>query len=299
MRVKPSLSWTEQGALLLRRGLAIGDEPACRRFLAASNYYRFSGYARYFQVAPHLGNNDFHPGTTFEQVRAVYDADQAVRIALIRPLAEVELLLRSHTARVIADQHGPYVRYLEQDFYTDVPGREPTVASCRRDIARSRDRHILRYRLEMGEHSDFSKLPVWSAVEALSFGTLSKTIERGGRGSLAGAVASSIGIAKSGFAARVKALVYLRNRCAHQSRLWHHSVVDAGPTPNNVRSRAKKLAGQFGPRSVLDVVVSLDDMTSRSGTSAPMLPLLVQQNARESDFWRGLTAPEGSRDHRS
>ena len=294
--MKPSLSWDEQVALMVGRGLIIDDESACARFLAASNYYRFSGYARYFQKAPHLGDDDFRPGTTFDEVRAVYDADEALRTALVRPLAQVELMLRSHVARVIADQHGAYVRYLEEDFYTDVAGREPTVTSCLRDIDRSKDRHILRYR-DGGDRADYSKLPVWSAVEAWSFGTLSKAIERGGSGSLADDVATSIGVAKAGFAYRVKALVYLRNRCAHHSRLWHHSVIDAGPTPNNVRNKAKRLAGQFSPRSVIDVIASLDDMTFRGVVADPLLPWLVDNHVRESNFWRGVTTPEAPRDH--
>lgn len=294
--MKPSLSWDEQVALMVGRGLIIDDESACARFLAASNYYRFSGYARYFQKAPHLGDDDFRPGTTFDEVRAVYDADEALRTALVRPLAQVELMLRSHVARVIADQHGAYVRYLEEDFYTDVAGREPTVTSCLRDIDRSKDRHILRYR-DGGDRADYSKLPVWSAVEAWSFGTLSKAIERGGSGSLGDDVATSIGVARAGFAYRVKALVYLRNRCAHHSRLWHHSVVDAGPTPNNVRNKAKRLAGQFSPRSVIDVIASLDDMTFRGVVADPLLPWLVDNHVRESNFWRGVTTPEAPRDH--
>lgn len=292
--MKPSLSWDEQVSLMVSRGLAVDDRAECARFLAASNYYRFSGYARYFQNAPHLGDNDFHPGTTLDEIRAVYDADEALRTALVRPLARVELMLRSHVARVIADEHGPYGRYLEEDFYTDVGDREPTVESCLRDIDRSKDHHILRYR---GVGVDYSKLPVWSAVEAWSFGTLSKAIERGAGGDLAGAVATSTGIAKAGFAYRVRALVYLRNRCAHHSRLWHHSVLDAGPTPNNVRKKAKRDAGQFEPRSVLDVITSLDDMAARGDVADPLLPRLVADHPRDSAFWQGLTRPQSPRDH--
>lgn len=216
--VKPSLSWDEQVALMVGRGLAVSDKTACAQFLAVTNYYRFSGYARYFQQAPHLGDDSFRPGTAFDEIRAIYEADEALRAALVRPLARIELMLRSHVARVIADDHGPYGRFLE-DFYTDIGGREPTVKSCLRDIDRSKDRHILRYRDTGGDCVDYSKLPVWSAVEAWSFGTLSKAIERGAGGGLADSVATSTGIAKAGFAYRIRSLVYLRNRCAHHSRL--------------------------------------------------------------------------------
>jgi abortive infection bacteriophage resistance protein len=295
--LKQSLSWDEQVALMVGRGLAVADQFACARFLAATNYYRFSGYARYFQKAPHLGDDDFRPGVTFDEIRAVYDADEALRIALVRPLAQVELMLRSHLARVIADEHGAYGRYLEASFYTDVGDREPTVDSCLRDIDRSKDRHILHYREAGVDRADYSKLPVWSAVEAWSFGTLSKAIERGAGGDLADAVATSAGIAKAGFAYRVRALVYLRNRCAHHSRLWHHSVLDAGPTPNNVRKKAKREVGQFEPRSVLDVIASLDDMAARSDVADPLLPRLVADHPRDPVFRQGLTHPQSPRDH--
>ncbi|MET7771135.1 Abi family protein [Nocardia sp. NPDC005366] len=287
----------EQVELLGRRGLVIEDEAGCSAFLAANNYYRFSGYARYFQQAPHLGDDDFRPGTTFHDIRTIYEADEALRSMLVPPLARVELLLRTHTARVIAAAHGPRGRYLKDDFYMDVGQGERTVESCLRDIERSKERHILRFTTTDAGRQGFSELPVWSAVEAWSFGTLSKCIERGALGTLPDAVAASVGVAKSGFAYRVRAMVYLRNRCAHHSRLWHHSVIDAGPTPNNVRVKAKKQAGQFEPRSVLDVVASLDDVLVRSRTENPVLPVLTQQHPRDSQFWRGLACPQNPRDH--
>lgn len=296
--MKPSLSWGEQVALLAQRGLAVSDGEACAEFLAAHNYYRFSGYARYFQRAPHLGDDSFWPGIAFDEIRAIYEADEALRARLGRPLARVELLLRTHTAYIIGKEYGPCGRYLEEDFYTDVGSGDPTVESCLRDIERSKERHILRYRSTVVGPSGFSDLPVWSAVEAWSFGTLSKCIERGAQGALADAVATNLGVAKAGFAYRVRSLVYLRNRCAHHSRLWHHSVIDAGPTPNNVRAKAKRLAGQFEPRSMLDVVASLDDVLVRSKAGEPVLSDLVEEHARDSAFWKGLARPQNPRDHR-
>lgn len=294
--MKPSLSWEEQAALLIRRGLAVSDTDECAAFLAANGYYRFSGYLRYFQQAPHGGDDRFRPGSSFAEIRSVYDADHALRWTLSEQLGRAEILLRAHTAYVIANEYGPCGRYLEQSFYTDVGGGEPTVESCLRDIGRSRERHILRY---AGSSPDYSNLPVWSAVEAWSFGSLSKCIERGAQGALADAVASSLGVAKAGFAYRVRSLVYLRNRCAHLSRLWHHSVIDAGPTPNNVRHKAKRIAGQFDPRSVLDVIASLDDILVRGKAAASVLPELTQQHDRDSVYWQGLARPQNPRDHQA
>ncbi len=294
--LKPSLSWDAQVDLLVERGLVVGDRDACAAFLSAHNYYRFSGYMRYFQRAPHRGDNSFETDTTFESIRAIYDADERLRSVLSQRLGRAEVLLRTHTAHVIANAHGPCGRYLEEDFYTDTTNSEPTVESCLKDIERSRERHILRYTTASGGTPDFTSLPVWSAVEAFSFGTLSKCIERAAQGTVAEAVASSLGVAKAGFPYRVRALVYLRNRCAHHSRLWNHSVIDAGPTPNNVRSKAKRQAGQFEPRSVLDVIASLDDILVRGKAAEPVLPELLQQHDVKAAFWNGLGHPVNPRD---
>ncbi len=221
-----------------------------------------------------------------------------MRARLTRQLTRIELLLRSHTAHVIANEHGAYGGYLREGFFLDIGDGEPTVVACLRDIRRSKERHILRFR---GDTTDslFEELPVWSAVEAWSFGTLSKAIERGAGGSLAGAIATSLGVAHAGFAHRVRALVYLRNRCAHHSRLWNHSVIDAGPTPGNVRAKAKRIAGQFEPRSILDVVSSLDDFAVRGMSARPVLPSLIAEHSRNSAFWQGLLRPVSPRDHQA
>lgn len=290
---KPSLSWNEQVALFKARGLHVPDEAACARFLASANYYRFSGYARYFQESPGTGNNDFRVRTTFGEILDIYEADAALRQNLTSSLRDVELMLRSHVARVIADNYGGYERFLDASFYTDVPGREPTVESCLADIERSKDAHIVHYRdQDDRKRSDYSNLPVWSAVESWSFGTLSKVIERGGEGALAGLVATSTGVAKAGFAYRVRSLVYLRNRCAHHSRLWNHSVIDAGPTPSNVRSKAKRSFGQFEPRSVADVIVSMDDFSTRSHAGPTAMAQL--HAASSAPFWSGLVDPHAA-----
>lgn len=295
--VKPSLSWDDQVELMAGRGLLIGDRSACARFLAGNNYYRFSGYARYFQRAPHEGDDRFRAGVSFDEIRAVYDADKQVRAYLATSLASAEILLRAHVAYAIAQEYGPYQCYLEPDFYIEAGDHGMCVEACLRDIERCRDRHILHYRTEDGQAKDFGRLPIWSAVEAWSFGTLSRCIERGACGELARLVPQSMGIAKAGFAYRVRSLVYLRNRVAHQARLWHHSLVDSGQTPNNVRKKAKKLAGQFEPRSVLDVIASMDDILVRGAGVDRVLPTLVQEYADNTTFWEGLARPRSPRDH--
>jgi len=294
--MKPSLTVEQQVRLLASRGLVVGDVAACRDFLTSTNYYRFSGYARYFQRAPHEGDDTFVEDTRFESVRYVYDADEDLRALLARPLAQVELLLRTAFARAVASSN-PYGTYLTPTYYRELGNDEPTIDACFRDLDRSKERHIVRFRAPGMNGPTYPGLPVWSAVEAWSFGTLSKAIERADGGAVSRTVAESLGLPVAGFSTRVRALVYLRNRCAHHARLWHHSVINAGPTPRNVRGRAKRLYGQFEPRSVVDVIASLDDITSRTGVADPLLAHVYEKHLEDPNYWNGLAVPLNPVDH--
>ena len=274
--MKPCLSWDEQVDLLISRGLIVEQRNECLSFLKSRNYYRFSGYARYFQLAPHNDNNQFLPDVSFASIQKIYDTDTTIRTKLGCQLAKAEILLRTHTAYVIACNYSPYRDYLDQSFYCDVENHESTAESCLHDLQRSKERYIRHFMIKEDGQLSFKELPIWAAVEALSFGTLSKCIERGAQGDLSNQVASSFGVAKAGFPYRVRSLVYLRNRCAHHSRLWNHSVLDAGPTPNNVRKKAKRIASKFEPRSVIDVVASLDDIVVKGKSGEPIIPELSE-----------------------
>lgn len=63
-----------------------------------------------------------------------------------------------------------------------------------------------------------------------------------------------------------------------------------------MRVKTKKLAGQFEPRSVLDIIASLDDIVVRGRAAGPVLPELVQQHDLTSRFWKGLGHPVHPRD---
>ena len=303
---KPCLEWDAQVNLLRSRGLVIDDEKQCRAFLMRNNYYRFSGYARYFQKSPQHDDNDFKKGTTFTTIKAVYEADEALRPMLLRRLSQVEVMLRSHTAYVIGREYGPYKKYLDKDFYVEGRNGENVACKCKEDIGRSKEKFIKHFRpsdAQSDDASTYNDVPIWAAVETWSFGTLSKCIERGGKDAnghprLESQVAESMGQRHVGFANRVRALVYLRNRCAHHDRLWNHSVLDAGPTLGKDRKKTRGITGPFSSRSIVDIIASLDGFVR--GT--PMEPVAqeIADTFKQNDiYWNGLLNPTLPTDHNS
>lgn len=303
---KPCLEWDAQVNLLRSRGLVIDDEKQCRAFLMRNNYYRFSGYARYFQKSPEYDDNDFVKGTTFTTIKTIYEADEALRPMLLRRLSQVEVMLRSHTAYVIGRKYGPYRKYLDKDFYVEGRNGENVACKCKEDIGRSKEKFIKHFRpsdAQSDDASTYNDVPIWAAVETWSFGTLSKCIERGGKDAnghprLESQVAESMGQRQAGFANRVRALVYLRNRCAHHDRLWNHSVLDAGPTSGSDRKKTRGITGPFSSRSIMDIIASLDGFVR--GT--PMEPVAqeIAETFKQNDiYWNGLLNPTLPTDHNS
>lgn len=292
---KDHLSFEEQVALLTKRGLTVADSDACTSFLTRANYYRFSGYARYFQEAPREGRNNFEAGTSFDDIRQIYELDHQLRALCLDGLALAETTLRTQFAHTYSAMKGPYGSYLQDAAFICGNNDKPVTEAIYRDLERSKEPYVHHFRKTDPQHPDappdFSDMPIWAAVEAMSFGTLSRCIERCADQDVPKQVAASLGVAWDGFQSQVKAFVYLRNRSAHHSRLWNHSVLDAPRLPNNLKSRAKRHHGQFDPRSVFTILVALDNMLTKAGASTTFLSDATPLIDANPVFREGITKP--------
>lgn len=75
-------------------------------------------------------------------------------------------------------------------------------------------------------------IPVWIACEVWDFGTLS-TLYKGLKETDQDAISTKYGIANGRvFATWLRSLNYLRNVCAHHSRLWNRNMVDQPKKPS-------------------------------------------------------------------
>ena len=105
---KPAKNYQEQLDLFKSRGLVVADEPAALHCLAHHNYYRLSPYRFPFTVP---GNRDaFLPGTSFEQLWALYSFDRSLRHLVIEACKGVEISLRSRWAYEVGHRLGPLRR---------------------------------------------------------------------------------------------------------------------------------------------------------------------------------------------
>lgn len=234
--MKPFLSVDGQLQQLRDRGLMIADaeHTAAQQFLQDHNYYRVSGYFRYFQVDPPSGKNRFRSDTTWEMIQQPYTFDQQLRELLQSGLAEFEIVFRSQLAYLMAKSGGP-VSYLEERTYDNRSGgkpREKLLIDIRQDVDRS-DERFVKHHSKRGE-----SMPIWAAVEVLSLGTTSKmyglvTDVEGVYRPLATRFGLSVRASRQVF----RSMTVLRNVCAHHGRIWNRCDGIEVETPPPARGK--------------------------------------------------------------
>jgi abortive infection bacteriophage resistance protein len=287
--VKQWLSLDDQVKLLTDRGLAIPDEVSCRAKLRRVGYYHLSGYGRLFQVAPAEGDNRYKSGAFFDQISGLQELDAHLRQLCLRALAAVELALRSGFGHRFGEIMGAYGALLNSNSFHAAGSKSTAIDQLvRTDLDRSRQPFVVRHRVGPG---NYPSLPTWIAVEALSFGTLSKAIQYCREAAVARALADEFNLGHKGFSSQIRSFVALRNSCAHLSRLWNDVAKNPPQVPNNMIRRAKKRIGNFHPQSYYHVFVALDMFCSGVDPAARFLDQVDELMLGSQVFKEGLLNP--------
>jgi len=215
---KPWKSYSEQIQLLIARGLIVRDPEAAATTLSHIKYYRLSGYCLAFEADRHR----FVSGTTFEQIIRSYEFDRILRRLIVEAIEWIEVDIRTAVAHEFGRLHGPFGHTLATQFVDPVQhGR--WIARLRRHTEASRERFVEHHRWK---YSEFPDIPIWSAVELMSMGTLSylfeNMLELDRR-----PIAQRYGIQPKLLASWLHHLTYVRNVCAHFARLWDRQMAIA------------------------------------------------------------------------
>lgn len=198
-------------ALLQKRGLIVADPVAAANFLSHLNYYRFSGYCLAFEQARHV----FIPNTTFAQVQVAYEFDRVLRDLVTEALELIELDLRTAIAYHFGRQHGPFGHTDHAKFFHRFHHQD-WMNILHAEANRSREPFVTHFKKT---YCEFPNLPIWMATEVMSFGALSRMFEGMPRCDQK-VVAARYGLQPANLASWMHHLVYVRNLCAHHSRVW-------------------------------------------------------------------------------
>ena len=269
------------------RGLEISDVDSAITFLQSTNYYRFTGYARYYQVDPAHGKNEYQEGTTFEQITDLIRRDDELRMRLFAVIAEFELSVRTRFAHLAGRMFGAESFYLRSENYiSDTVETSKRIRSVATELRETSSRMVMHYR----DGEDVSRVPIWVAVEVLSFGKLSWMIESLNADGLREELADFFGYARATFPRVVHSLAALRNSCAHHNQLWHRNLTIQCPQPLNKRERPRDL--KYHEHSLYPAVLALKKLVRSEGSHSQLA--LIEQGLRDgSAYATGLLMPQG------
>lgn len=226
---KPALSIDEQLAKLASKGLQIADPARAKECLACIGYYRLSAYAYPFKTPP--SRRQFKTGTTFDQILDLYEFDRQLRLLVNDAVERCEVAIRSRIVNVTALALGAHWFQDPRNFtpgyrLTDLHRKMEEAVGIRSNPATGKKNYPKRHSETFISHyytkyGDPDIPPIWMTAEMLSFGVLSRLYSSLGDSAIKKEIADPFGIHATVFEQWLQSLSYIRNLCAHHSRLWN------------------------------------------------------------------------------
>ena len=220
---KLALTVEQQADQLIRRGL-VADRDLLIERLCVVSYYRLSGYWYQYRK-PDLNEpgrrlDDLEAGTSFDSVWDRYVFDRHLRLLVMDAIERVEVAVRTAIAYHHAHAHGPFAY---ADDPTSMPGikkkdQSSFVKSIQRERSRGKEPFIRHFQSKYS--SDHSDLPVWMAIEIMSFGNM-LTMYRGCSPTIQKEISQRFEVQDAVFDSWLGMIHVVRNICAHHSRLWN------------------------------------------------------------------------------
>lgn len=215
---KLALTVEQQVDLLISRGLKIGNRDAVSHYLSFIGYYRLSAYCIPFQYGgKDTDRHNFRPDTSFEQILDLYIFDRKLRLLVMDAVERIEVAVKAAISNVASVNHGSHW-FLREEFFTSNFNHNLFIEKVRKDTSINKSETFIRH--YKSNYSDPELPPSWMIFEMLSLGTVS-LIYKFLKPELKKEIASLFSIHYSILESWLHTLSYLRNLCAHHSRLWN------------------------------------------------------------------------------
>ena len=218
---KPALDFVQQLQLLLDRGLEVGDTDTVISQLSSISYFRLSAYWYTFRARDPKGvvTDKFVSGTSFDDVIALYEFDRSLRLLLFDAIERVEIHIRSSISYELSHAYGVFAHTDASNFHSKFK-HQLWLDKINSEASRSKDACIKHYKKV---YEGFPKLPIWVVTEIMSLGSLSLCY-KGLINSDKRKIADKFDVHNKRLADWLHIMTYIRNVCAHHSRLWNREL---------------------------------------------------------------------------
>jgi abortive infection bacteriophage resistance protein len=224
---KAPFSFVEQVDLLKDRGLIIENESTTIDYLQSISYYRLSAYFLPYQQTKDTFNN----AITFKQIIETYSFDRALRLLVFDCIERIEVAIRT---QIVYCMSMNYTNSHWQDdkslfitpYYNKIGNLVDPFSDFQTIIskAKSSRRPEVFIKHYTDNYNPPSNPPSWMCLELLTMGELSNLYRGLQHNSDKKSIASFFDVHPTVFTSWLHTLTYVRNICAHHSRLWNRDL---------------------------------------------------------------------------
>lgn len=231
-------TFTQQVELLEERGLIIEDRQKAISRLANISYYRLSAYMIPFKKITTInGRNQycdkFIPNITWRKVYDLYVFDRKLRLLVFDAIERLEIAIRTQIIYQLSHKYGSH--WQDDKGIFSVTTRRTKYKTITIDIYSELQEH-LQNQLKNNKAEVFIKHyyetynnpmnpPSWMAVETMYFKQLSNICRNLKDKKDAKDIARYFNIkSEEVFCSWLHSINYIRNLCAHHSRLWNRDM---------------------------------------------------------------------------
>ena len=231
--VKPFQDYAQLLASLQARGMEIPNPDYALRKLSQVGYYRLSGFwyiCRKANTDSHSTNkrlDEFLLNTQFNEIFRLYLFDKRLRLLFLDAIERIEVSLKAFLAHELGKIDAlayKNPKFINPQQLTDYQ-QQDKVRNAWDEWSKRQESELKRCKEDYIKWHNKTKrpIPIWVAVEAWSFGTVSKYFEMLRR-THQNKIAQQLGVSNTSYLVRwLQAINVLRNRCAHHSRLWNQT----------------------------------------------------------------------------
>lgn len=207
----------DQLSHLQSKGLEVEDKENAKAFLYLTNYYRLSGYWYIFKKQ---GKDTFIDGTTFEQVKELYEFDYHLRLFISEATKSIEIVLRTQLAYHLAEFDSPTALENPENFFSNSVNYYQNMGELGRLMSQQADKACIKHHI----NERAQRPPIWASVEIMTFGLLSRFLKDVRHAKVQKNIAKVFGLNAHMIISLVEHAVVLRNLSAHHSRLWNATL---------------------------------------------------------------------------
>ena len=165
------------------------------------------------------GYRTFKSGANFDDAYSLYKFDSELRKMICSEMEKIEISIRTQLSLIMGDEAGIY--WFENSLnFRDVNRHKSLLTNLETELRRSDDDAIVDFQRRYSNNFP----PSWMTFEVSSFGTLSMMYRWLNAGHARRKVARFYGLTDTVMESWLHSIVYVRNICAHHSRLWNRRL---------------------------------------------------------------------------